>query len=425
MARTLTASGFVVPLLVLFASVVDSQTDPRRLPRADLSRVVEAGTWTYDWPDGAGGDLSYGANALGVSEDGTALYISCHANNPQRGIAKLAIPPIGGRATVLAPCQGPTLTDLAKLLPAQDGGQALIGGVLEQGGRITVTGYWTYDATDRTLASHWSGPSLTQLAGPFRGAVKTGLVKSLMAPVPPEWRGLLGGPALSSAGYTSIISRASYGASVSVFNPLDVTRDKFPMTLLLGCPHTIPGTETQIAKCRNRYGAPASDDYNGSELSGGFFIVPGTRTLVAIEREASGPTCYGYATRDKALHGTPWPSAARPDPTRVPWCYSLSDPLDEKGPKGYPYRLVAKLYDLTDVVDVKQGRKKPWDIRQYATVDLPGSGPDAFVASGAHNAIRGELYLSMGTGGGVNTIHVYRGWAPAAEASPRPIIPDR
>jgi hypothetical protein len=130
--------------------------------------------------------------------------------------------------------------------------------------------------------------------------------------------------------------------------------------------------------------------------------VPGTRTLVVIERESSGPTCYGYATRTPAEHGQPYLDAVK--------CYSLSDPLDQKGPKGYPYRLVAKLYDVNDLVAVKQGSKKPWDIRQYATLDLPGSNPGEYVTSGAYNPVRGEFYLLRYTGGGVNTVYVYSGF---------------
>jgi hypothetical protein len=234
-----------------------------------------------------------------------------------------------------------------------------------------------------------------------------------MAPVPPEWRPLLGGPALSSAGYTSIISRASYGASVSVFDPADVgVKNPIPMTMLLGCPHA-------IASCIT-YGTPTSNDFNGSELSGGFFVVPGSRTLAVIEREASGPTCYGYATRDPAMHGLDHPG---PDDAR--WCYSLSDPLTDKGPKGYPYRLVAKLYDMSELVDVRLGRKQPWDIRQYATVDLPGSSPGEFVSSGAYNYVRNEFYLIRYVGGGVNRVYVYGsnggggggGGAPSAPGS--------
>jgi hypothetical protein len=389
--------------LLLLATSAAAQTDPRTLPLADLSKMAPVGTFTYDWPDGAGGDISYGAGAIGVSEDGKFLYLSCVSDHS--GLAKLEIPAtLGARMRVVAPCLGPRKADIAKVHPDPNAFRPMLGGVLELNGRMTVTGYISYDADGSTKSSHWGGTTLATMSGPFLGTVPPGMVKSQMAPIPPEWRALLGGPALSSAGYTSIISRASYGASVSVFDPADVTRDLFPMTMLLGCPHSVPACIT--------YGSPTSNDYNGSELSGGFFIVPGTRTLVVVEREASGPTCYGYATRNQADHGKPYLDAV--------YCYSLSDPLDQKGPKGYPYRLVAKLYDLNRLVDVKQGRAKPWDVKQYATLDLPGSSAREFVTSGAYNPVRGEFYLVRGAGGGVNSIDVFRGIAPGQQA-PTPV----
>ncbi len=397
--------------LVGLASSSFAQSDPRALPTANLAGVRTAGTWTYDWPDGAGGDLSFGGGALGVSEDGRYLYVSCVQDHS--GIAKLEIPAAGGRARVVSPCLGPTRAEIAKIHPDPNAFRPMLGGVLELNGRITVTGYISYDATGQTFASHWSGPSLSNLAGPFAGSVLPGMVKGQMASVPQEWRGLLGGPAMSSAGYTSIISRASYGAAVSVFDPAAITGNGFPMTMLLGCPHSVVSCIT--------YGTSTSNDYNGSELSGGFFIVPGTRTLVVIERESSGPTCYGYATRTQAEHGQPYLDAVK--------CYSLTDPLDQKGPKGYPYRLVAKLYDVNDLVAVKQGSKKPWDIRQYATLDLPGSNPGEYVTSGAYNPVRGEFYLLRYTGGGVNTVYVYSGFGsggvapPASTPVPPPVVP--
>lgn len=388
-------------------SLASAQTDPRTLPRLNMSTVQPIGTFTIDWPDGAGGDLSYGGGAMGVSEDGAFLYWSCVRDDS--GIAKISIPALGGQATVVAPCRGPTRAQIATIHPDPAAFRPMLGGVLEQGGRVIVTGYISYDATGQTTASHWGGTSLSSLAGPVAGTVATGFVKSAMAPIPTAWRSLLGGPALSSAGYTSIISRASYGASVSVFNPADVgVTTPFPMTMLLGCPHAVAACQT--------YGTPTSNNYNGSELAGGIFIAPGTRTLTQIERESSGPTCYGYTTRVQAEHGQPYLDAVK--------CYSLTDPLDQKGPKGYPYRLVAKNYDLNDLLAVKQGTKQPWDVRQYETFDLPGSNPGEYVTSGAFNPVRGEYYLLRYGTGGVNTVHVYGGFPrTTAGNDPAPAAP--
>ncbi|MGE0813762.1 MAG: hypothetical protein AB7O93_10480 [Vicinamibacterales bacterium] len=174
--------------------------------------------------DGAGTNISYGGGAIDVSEDGNYLYLSCQQDD--NGIAKLEIPPPGGLARVVAPCLGPRRADIAKVHPDLSAWRPVLGGVLELNGRITVTGFIIYDANGAATASHWSGPSLTQLSGPFAGTVKPGLVKSQMIAVPQEWRALVGGPAMSSAGYSSIVSRSSYGAAATVFDPADVTHDQ-------------------------------------------------------------------------------------------------------------------------------------------------------------------------------------------------------
>ena len=150
-----------------------SSTGPCAYGRADLDNLTFDGYITWDWPDGAGGDISYGGTALGVSEDGDYIYISCNQGVSQRGIAKLALPATLNGTTgspymsVSAPCAGPTYTDLVDLLPAADGGVPLLGGLLELNGDVTVSGYWTYDASDDTLASHWHGASLSSFSGPF------------------------------------------------------------------------------------------------------------------------------------------------------------------------------------------------------------------------------------------------------------------
>lgn len=92
--RRLMTIGLVV---LAIASAAGAQTNPLTLPLADLSAVRAAGSWTFDWPDGAGGDLSYGPGAIGVSEDGKSVYLGCNLVT-LGGVAKLTIPALGGRA---------------------------------------------------------------------------------------------------------------------------------------------------------------------------------------------------------------------------------------------------------------------------------------------------------------------------------------
>lgn len=422
--------AFPFAIVMMMAGVAGAQTAPDPCAgkpatgacawqRANLNALTVLPPLTFDWSDGAGGDLSYGGGAFGVSEDGRAVYLSC--NNDQNGIAKLALPTTGTRLTVLDSCKGIRLADLRKLHPDQNATKPQIGGVLEQGGRIVVTGFISYDASGSTVASHWMGPDLSNLAGPFAGSVQPGLVKDEMAAVPPEWRQLLGGPAFSTAGYTSIIGRASQRAAVSIFDPATVTANGFPMKMLLGCPSWVAGCNTWTAW------GPSTNEFNGAELWGGAFIIPNTRTLVAIEREGTGTVPpggtvphegYGLLTTDITKHGSTVTDAAGVTKNLI---YSLSDPAHQ-GNKAYPYRLVAKLFDLYDLVEVREGRKAPETVKQYATIDLPGSSPSEFVTSGAYNPVTGEYLFLRSVGGGTNTIHRIGGFA-AGQAPPPPPPP--
>lgn len=355
---------------------------PCTLPLWNPDQLNEVGQFTIPERDNAGNLLQYGAGATGFSEDGTKLYVSCFqdlAGQYIRGkFAMLSIPALGGVAQVVANCAGLTTDQLKTMSTDPDPYFPITGGIVEQGGQVCVFGYITYDASNLTTRNVWCGPSLSQLQGPFRlrdssvseddpAQVKPGFSKGGVSRVPPVFQPLLGGDAIVTSGYTSIIGRASYGPAAMVFNVGQIQAGGREIKMLLGCPYAIPQCVT--------YGTPQSFYYyNGSELGGLGFFVEGTRTYVVIEREASGPTCYGYATRDQSLHGTPYPTAANPSPENVPWCYSLSDPLNEKGPKGYPYRFVYKLYDVADLALVKTGVKKPWDIiRPYMVGDMPNA----------------------------------------------------
>lgn len=386
---------------------------PCAFPRFDPTGVQMAGTFSIPGFDENGTMLNYGGSAAGVSEDGKSLYLTCHQNaagQPARGqIAKVEIPGLGERAQIIEPCQGLSMSQLQRIHPDPNAYKPYIGGVLETGGWLVLSAYISYDADGRTERSHFSGRTLTRLSGPYSGSVQPGLVKSYMGRIPREFHDMLGGDSYVTAGYTSIISRASYGAAFTVFNAADVTHDDFPMTMLLGCPHSVPSCIT--------WNTPQSLwIYNGSEQSGGGAIIPGTRTFVAIEREALGPTCYGYQTKIQANHGKPYRDAV--------YCYSLADAADQKGPMGYPYQLVMKLYDVADFVDVKQKRKDPWDVKPYDVVAMPGAEPAdtiGYIGGGAFNLNTGDYYLTRELLPGDNndaSVTVYSGFAAPGGVRP-------
>ncbi|MGE3175930.1 MAG: hypothetical protein AB7O32_00555 [Vicinamibacterales bacterium] len=405
---------------------------PCEFPRADLSKVTRIGKIRVPCYDSLGNLICYGAGAFGFSEDGTHLYVGCRGyrsdlNQDARGmIWEATLPPVGGTATEIHPCRGLTRTQLDQI--AGPGAYfPLLGGIMQRAGKICVNGYVTYDTGATKLPPSnrvtWAcGPDLDHLSVMVEGSVRNGLVMRDMTRIPPEWQAMLRGDTLVDDGFSSIISRASYGESVTSFYMKDAGTPGFAMHLLLGCPEYDERTGAHLDQCSTRYGSPTSPVYyNGSEESAGAFIVPGTRTLVVLERESDGPTCYGYATRDPAQHGQPYRDAV--------YCYSLSDPLDEKGPKGFPYRHVRKLFDLAHLVDVIAGRRAPWDVLPYAIEDMPDTSVGfkvGYTGSGTFNALNGQHYLARElypNGQGYGEVDVYGGFPVESGSAPPPPPP--
>ena len=134
-----------------------------------------------------------------------------------------------------------------------------------------------------------------------------------------------------------VISTTSGGPALTVFDP-----DK------VGVTNPIPGinllyypTPTTPLDCISD-GACKSDVFNLTSrvLGGGF--VPNSRTVFFVEGHGTGRYCYDTA-------------AGCGDPVMT----------DVKGPHAQPYRYQILAYDAKDLLAVKNGAKKPWEVRPY------------------------------------------------------------
>jgi len=91
-----------------------------------------------------------------------------------------------------------------------------------------------------------------------------------------------------------------------------------------------------------------TNEFNGSTEMAGAFIPFGTRSLLFVGRQGTGPYCYRC-----------------PQP-HDPYCsgQSIFAP---------PYQVQVWAYDLMDLAKVKAGRRAPWDPRPYAIWALTGN----------------------------------------------------
>jgi hypothetical protein len=375
-AAIVTSAMLMAPSHALRAQSVD----PTKFPLVSADDVKYIGSFEVDASDGTDtkeGWVSWGGQALSVNSAARTLLMSGHAW--YRRLCEVAIPDDFERGTrVVQPC-----SDVAegRLKQIDDGAETALGGSLVYKGRMIFSAYSTYDADGSQEKSHFvSGINLSQtgdVQGPFRVGKDegAGFVSGYMGLVPDEWQSLLGGPALTGNCCLSIISRTSSGPALSVFNPDDIGReDPVPATELLGYPldeALAPGTQKGLL-------------YNDSTIIRGVAFPSGTRSVLFIGRIGEGDFCYGEVT-------------ACPDP---------GSPY--KGAHMYPYRHQVWAYDALDLLQVKQGAKRPWEVQPYATWRLTEMNSDgtATVAGAAYDQTTRRLYVTTDFGD-YPRVHVY------------------
>ncbi len=303
------------------------------------------------------------------------------------------------------------------------------GGFLLFNNRLIGSAYVYYDGGYEGYRSHfYASPNWSESGPGFHGMYRVGItdrpnggfVGGYMALIPPEWRGALGGPALTGLGGISIISRSSYGPCAWVFNPDDLgVKDPAPATMLVGYPqgHTTLGNWSEASLYFNMV----------SEIRGLVFPY-GTSTLLFFGRHGlgktgQGDTCYGAGTSDPSLDGK--------EVDGLHYCY---DPTDSsKGCHGYPYVYRIWAYDAHDLLKVKNGDinpqtgqpYKPWDITPYAIWNLsfPFAIENAHIMGAAYDPSTQRVFISEygGERYGMEPyplIHVYRVNVPDGNSPP-------
>jgi hypothetical protein len=322
--------------ILFFTSLIPTglaQT-PASQPLVQQGNLRYLGSFGIPANDGsaaATGDLIYGGTAASLSPGG-GLFLTGH-DWTQR-LCEVSIPAIGGMATIRQRCVDVTEGRMSQV----DSSTIKLGGSLVYNGRLIVSAFSYYDADNNQTKSHFaSGATLAtggDVTGPVQvGATGAGFVSGYMGLIPAEWRGLLGGPALTGNCCLSIISRTSSGPAVSVFNPDDIGRvSPVPATQVVGYPLSAPLANADTA---NEY-------YTRADRIGGFAFASGTRSVLFVGRHGAGQPCYGTG-------------ADCNDPTNA-----------SKGEHAYPYVHQVWAYDANDLVAVKNGTRQASQLRPYA-----------------------------------------------------------
>ena len=348
--------------------------------------------------------FSYGGTALTYDPARNGLFVVGH--DWYQLIAEVTIP---------SPTKSPSLTHLDRarfLQPFTDatngkidktgGTNNKIGGELVYGGRLYGTVYVYYDATDSQVVSHWVRPS-TRLTGAgakglYRvGKLGAGMVSGFMAEIPSEWRSLLGGNALTGNCCIPIISRTSFGPAAFAFDPAQLS----------GTPHRIPDVplvyypqdHTTVGAWNASWNPAHGVYFGGGTTIRGVVFPAGSRSVLFFGTQGIGKFCYGEGTDKRSLNG-------KPTPDGTIYCYDPDD--SSKGTHAYPYKAEVWAYDAAGLAAVRAGRKRPWQVKPYATWSLHLPFRSGRVGGAAYDPARGLLYVSQQYGDAADpVIHVF------------------
>jgi hypothetical protein len=140
--------------------------------------------------------------------------------------------------------------------------------------------------------------------------------------------------------------------------------------------------------------------FGGGTTIRGMVFPEGSRTLLYFGTQGIGKFCYGEGRDDKRLNG-------KPTPDGTIWCYDPDD--SSKGTHAYPYVPEVSAYDARALAAVKSGRKKPWEIRPYATWSLRLPFGSDVIGGAAYDPANNLIYVSQQYGNGADpVIHVFK-----------------
>jgi hypothetical protein len=370
--------------------------------RLSFAQIVYQGAFRVP-AEGGGDTFSFGGRPLAFNSASDTLFVGARSGQ----VAELTIPaPVKASrpeelpvAEFRQPFHDPADGRIKEI--ATEG--AALDSLLVHDGRLFGTGLIYYDATHAQQLTHFSRsltlgrPEVTRMHRVGERG-QAGFVAGYMASVPQEWRAAFGGPAVTGQCCIPIVGRTSWGPSLFAWDPAQLGRaDTVKVTPLLfyNAEHPTLGPWEG-----------SNPTYGGTTEMGGVAIIDGTRTVLFVGRNGTGPFCYGDGTSDEQKARERGPNGER-------YCY---DPVNsDKAPHAYPYRLQFWAYDAQDLAAVRAGSKDPWQVLPYAVwpFELPIDEPHRRIGSVAFDSARRRLFISqlLGEPDGYEfrpLIHVFR-----------------
>lgn len=362
--------------------------DPEDLPLFAIDDMVYTGAFRIPADTYGESSINYSQGPLAYDAGNHSIFIVGHAHH--QAIAEFSVPEIvlsydvASLNMATAPDQS-----FSQVLDRASGGNPQnlnrIGGLIlvsgANGPELLVNAYEYYDAPGDNTQTSLVVRDPSDLAGSAVDGMFTldggaGHTSGWLSPIPDEWQDLLGGTHITgqSSGIP-IISRTSVGPSAFAFDPLDMVGAD-------DVPDPVP-TVTLLDFSLND---PLSDDLSNSTLTNDIwthlsravygFIVPNTRTYVTLGHSGGhySGVCYKCTQDDGTTCGG----------------YCAPDPED--------YYHYYWLWDVSDLLAVKEGRMAAHEVRPYDYGVFPTPFDADYLGGGSFDPASGLLYITVQKG---------------------------
>ena len=406
-------------LMLCFSQAISLIAQPTSLPLLQIDDLEYQGAFAIPSAEPLDMSANSSSGTIAYNRANNSLFIAGHHRYGK--IAEFSIPDLVNTKTDLSALnQATLLQNFSPVVSVAPSGNPqnieVINGIALVNGKLIVNAEDRYDGeadnTHTTLVVENASNLANSAVNGFyelEGAVHAA---GWMSPVPTEWRTLLGGSHIAGhAGKRAINRRYSIGPSAFVFNPADIsaTSGNIPTTALLDFSlenplHADYDYENAFYNMVEVNGDASFTGHTFEDADGIIgtndlwteisyasygFIIPGTRTYLTIG--ASGGQVSGIGYKPEQNHG-----------------YTCPGPCPYDGEDYYNYYW---LWDVNDLLDVKNGLQQPHELRPYdygffeelfRTDENPRPWDLQTITGGTFDADNGILYLTIHDGASTN-----------------------
>lgn len=405
--------------LMIVCSHIIAATDPTSLPLVQIEQLEYQGAFII--PSAVYGE-SRADNVTGHMEYSSANHSLFFAGKFTEGaIAEFAIPALVNSADVTTLNTATVLQSFREILDQtpDTNPQNLnrVTGIKLFEGKLIINAVDFYDAgadnTHTTLVLEDAADIANSAISGYYELQGEAHIAGWMSDVPDQWQSLLGGAYLAgNAPNYSINSRYPQGPTAFIFDPATLAGSpsgEIATTVLMDTSLTNPLYADYTGYQRAQYNVLSTNGASGgtghtaadlevvagtndlwTEMSNvGFgFIIPNSRTYLTIGESGGHNLGIGYKAR----------------PNGSPPGYNCAGPCSYDPNDYYNYYW---LWDINDLIAVKNGSLQPYEIRpyDYGVFNAPfqaniysGTPRHNPIIGGTYDSVSGLLYLTIGGG---------------------------